>query len=464
MTRSAIRRRPLRTLVATSASAVLVVGLAGCSGAERDPNTVTIAYQKFGSFIAADTLFKKVKKEFEAENPDATVELRAIEAPAEDYQTQVNLMNRSGSEAPDLIYEDSFTINQDVDAGYLQPLDEYWDKWEDAEHFNEQADKAVTGLDGKRYGAMLGTDTRGLWYNKKLLEKAGIKTPWAPKDWDELLETARTIKSELGKDVVPLHVPSGQPLGEEASMQGFQMLHTGTAEDGEGGALFDEEQQKWITGDPGFVDSLEFVETVYGEGLGLDEQDALNANVSTINNEQRIPEGELAISMNGSWVPQAWIESANKPWPEWQETMEFVPMPTQNGQEPGATSLSGGWTLAMGSKAANPDLAWKVMAHTLNQENATKFAIEGAQVPVRDDVAEDEEFKKAPAVNDVANELVDVTHFRPAYSEYPKVSIAITKAMEAVMLGDASPAEAAKAYDEEVAKIAGDDKVTKADG
>lgn len=464
MTRFAIRRRPRRALVATSAAAALIAALAGCSGGDQDPNTVTIAYQKFGSFVAADTLFKKVKKDFEAANPDAKVELRAIEAPAEDYQTQVNLMNQSGSEAPDLIYEDSFTINQDADAGYLHPLDEYWDKWEDAEHFNEQADAAVTGLDGKRYGALLGTDTRGLWYNKKLLKKAGVKTPWEPKDWDEILETARTIKSELGKDVIPLHVPSGQPQGEEASMQGFQMLHTGTAEDGSGGMLFDEEAKKWITGDPGFVDSLEFVKSVYGGDLSLAEQDALNSNVSTINNEQRIPDGELAISMNGSWVPQAWIESANKPWPEWEDTMEFVPMPTQNGQEPGSTSLSGGWTLAMGAKATDPDLSWKVMAEAMNQENATKFAVEGAQVPVRDDVAEEPEFKEAPAVNDVANELIDVTHFRPAYGKYPKVSIAITKAMEAVMLGDASPAEAAKTYDEEVTKIVGDDKVVKAGG
>jgi multiple sugar transport system substrate-binding protein len=446
-----MRRTPISLSAAALAAALTA---AGCGASEDDPDTITVVYQDYGTFHAADTLFRKVKEEFEAAHPEATVELRPIEAPAEDYQTQVNLMNGSPAEAPDVIYEDTFTINQDVEAGYLAPIDDYWAAWPDAEQYHARADAAVTALDGHRYGVMLGTDTRGLWYNADLLERAGVAVPWEPATWDEVLEAARAVKEEFGAEVTPLNVYAGTPAGEMASMQGFQMLLSGT-----GDTLYDEDAREWRTGTPGFLASLEFVRTVYAEGLALDPRDALNPAVGTLNNEERIPAGELAISLEGSWATQSWIESANQPWPEWADTMRFAPMPTREGQDPGATSMSGGWSLALGSASTNPDLAWEVMAHALNRENATLFAVEGAQIPLRDDVASSEEFQAADPTPDAAADLVDVTHFRPAYGDYPRVSLAIQQAMEAVMLGDATPEEAAAAYADEVAVVVGPDNV-----
>lgn len=450
-------RRTRRNTIRTAAAVLLLALVAtGCSaGADRDENTVRIVYQKFGTFIAMDSLMQKVKEEFEAENEGVTVELNAIEAQAEDFQTQVNLMNGSPSDAPDLIYQDTFTINQDADAGYLMPLDDYFAAWEDSDQFSDQESEAVTSLEGERYGVMLGTDVRGLWYNSALLEQAGIDTPWEPATWDEVLDTARTVRSELGDDVVPLNVYSGTPAGEAASLQGFQMLLSGTED-----SLFDDGSEQWVTTSTGFTDSLEFLRTVFDEGLTHDPQDALNANIGTMNNEEYFPSGEMAISLEGSWATQSWIEEANQPWPEWEEVMEFTPMPTQNGQGAGATSMSGGWALSMGAHATDPDLAWEVMTHALNRENAVKFAIEGGQIPVRADVAEDPAFLEAAPMAEKFAALVDITGFRPAYSEYPRISLAIQEAMESVMLGQATPEEAAQVYAEEVEGIVGPDNVT----
>lgn len=447
------RRSTVRTAAAVSLLALVAAGCSG--GADRDETTVRVVYQKFGTFIAMDSLMKVVKEEFEADNPGITVELHAIEAPAEDYQTQVNLMNGSESEAPDLMYQDTFTINQDADAGYLAPLDAYFDGWDESERFSDQEAQAVTSLAGDRYGVMLGTDVRGLWYNTSLFEEAGIATPWEPATWDDVLDTARTLRSELGDGVTPLNVYSGTPAGEMASLQGFQMLLSGT-----GDALFDEDSEKWVTTSTGFSDSLGFVRTIFDEDLTLDPQDALDANVGTVNNEQRLPAGEVAISLEGSWATQSWIEDANQPWPEWEEVMEFAPMPTQDGQDPGATSMSGGWALSMGSHATDPDLAWEVMTYALSQENALKFAIEGGQIPVRDDVAEDPAFLEAAPMAEQFAELVEITGFRPAYSEYPRISIAVQEAMESVMLGEATPEEAAQVYAEQVEGIVGPDHAT----
>ncbi|WP_049574560.1 extracellular solute-binding protein [Nocardiopsis sp. SBT366] len=448
-----IRRNTIRAAVAVP---LLALVASGCStAADRDENTVRVVYQKFGTFIAMDSLMRQVKEEFEDANPGVTVELNAIEAQAEDYQTQVNLMNGSPSEAPDLIYQDTFTINQDADAGYLMPLDDHFDAWDERDQYSDQEAVAVTSLDGQRYGVMLGTDVRGLWYNTELLEQAGIDTPWEPATWDDVLDAARTVRAELGDDVVPLNVYSGTPAGEMASLQGFQMLLSGTE-----GTLFDDDSEQWVTGSTGFTDSLDFLRTLYDEDLTLDPQDALDANVGTVNNEERIPSGGMAISLEGSWATQSWIEEANQPWPEWEEVMEFTPMPTQNGQGAGATSMSGGWALSMGANATDPGLAWEVMTYALNQENGVKFAVEGGQIPVRADVAEDPAFlEDSPKAEEFAA-LVDITGFRPAYSEYPRISLAVQEAMESVMLEQATPEEAAQVYAEEVEGIVGPDNVT----
>ena len=41
------------------------------------------------------------------------------------------------------------------------------------------------------------TDTRGIWYNKQLLQKAGIPVPWQPKTWADVIAAARKIKAKL---------------------------------------------------------------------------------------------------------------------------------------------------------------------------------------------------------------------------------------------------------------------------
>ncbi len=89
--------------------------------------------------------------------------------------------------------------------------------------------RAAKALDGKTYGVPMGTDTRALWYNKDLFAKAGLTVPWQPKNWDDVLAAARTVKAKL-PGVTPLNVYSGKGAGEGASMQGLEMLLYGTAE------------------------------------------------------------------------------------------------------------------------------------------------------------------------------------------------------------------------------------------
>ncbi|MBG6239470.1 multiple sugar transport system substrate-binding protein [Mycetocola sp. CAN_C7] len=447
-------KKSLFTIAAVSTVAALA--LTGCSAGDAagESTTIKVAYQKFGNFTQLDDHMKDVKEAFEAENDGLTVELVPIEAQQNDYFTKLALMNQSAATAPDVMYEDTFMVQSDADAGFLAPLDEYTAEWSDWDMFYDNAKEAGVGSDGKTYGIPMGTDTRALWYNKDLFGQAGLPVPWEPKTWAEVLDAAETIKSEL-PDVIPLNVYSGKAQGEAAAMQGFEMLLYGTDD-----TLYDTEEKKWVTGSQGFEDALTFIEDLYQGGLGPTPEQALDKNVGTIVSNEWFPQGKLAISLDGSWQSGTWLESGTSPWPEWNDVLGQAPMPTQNGQEPGATSMSGGWTLAMGSGSTNKDAAWDFIAMALNKDNSQAYDVAASQIAVRSDVSEDPEYQEANPTFGFFSEIVEVTNFRPATSDYGKISNEITVAMEAVMTGQQSPADAAATYDKAVVGIVGEDDTT----
>ncbi|KUF16020.1 extracellular solute-binding protein [Streptomyces silvensis] len=448
--------RPTAPVPLLLTAALAATALTACGGGSGDdPDTVKVSYKQSmdNKIRVMDDHLESMKKQFEDANPGKKVKLVPIKAPDAEYYTKVQQMLRSPKTAPDLVYEDTFLINSDITSGYLKPLDPYLQKWKEWPQFVDTAKAAAKAEDGKTYGVPDGTDTRGLWFSKDIFEKAGLPADWQPKNWDDILDAARTIKKKV-PGVVPLNVYTGKPGGETSSMQGLEMLLYGTGED----PLYDPKAKKWVVGSQGFKDSLKFVETVYEEKLGPDVEDALDPNMATRVRGEFLPEGKLGINLDGSWLPQDWLEGSGHEWPEWPKELGLAAMPTQHGQAPGKVSMSGGWTWAIPAKAGNPDLAFKFVETMQTKENAKKWYIANSGISVRKDVAEDPEYARAQPGTEFFTDLVASTHYRPAYPAYPKVSTAMQEAMELVTTGDGSVDKAASGYDDEV-RSATDGKV-----
>lgn len=442
---------------ATGLGVTAVIALSACSSgtkANSDSKTIKVAYVKFGNEIQVDAHMQKVKTAFEAAHPGTTVKLQPIAAAENDYYTKIDLLMGSASTAPDVVYEDTFLINTDIKAGYLAPLDTYLGGWADWSQFPATAKTAARGADGKTYGVPMGTDTRALWYNKTILAKAGITLPWAPKNWQDVLDAATAVKKS-SPDVIPLNVYSGKPAGEASSMQGFEMLLYGTKS-----PLYDGTTSKWIAPSQGFTDSLNFIKTLYGTGLGPTPQQALDPNFPNVVSGQLLPQGKLAIDLDGSWVSGAWATGGSAAWPASTDTMALAPMPTQDGSGKGSVSMSGGWTLAIGAKSGNHDLAAQFIETALNKENSTAYDIADSQIAVRGDVGADPAYLKGSPTIGFFTGLVPVTNYRPAFAAYAKVSDAIQVAMESVMTGQTSPADATKTYTDSLKAIVGDQNVS----
>lgn len=451
-------------------TALLSVSLLfGCAGGKETPadtgnpepgkdgetakKIITVTFRDDG--IGENGAFYKWLKEVSASYPDKSVEIKPtpIQASEGDYFAKVALALKSKDTAPDIVTEDTFILNSDASAGYLEPLDDKLAGWEDWGNgsFIEAMKKGVTASDGKVYGVPYNTDSRGLWYNKDIFKQAGLPEDWQPKNWEEVLNAARTIK-EKAPDVVPIWMNMGKATGEATSMQTYEMLLYGTGE-----RLYDDASGKWITKSQGILDALTFVETVNKEKLGPPLSKVLNGQAGNTASREYLPQGKLAISLDGSWITGNYMETGAAPWPEYKDVLGFAPMPTSQGQEPGSITLAGGWALSIPSNSKNKDEAWEFIKYALGKENTQKLVMSSGNITVRADVAKDPEYTKMP-FNEIATEYLQNAEFRPAQEKYPEVSTQIQTMVESVATGT-SPADAMNKYAQDVTRIVGADHI-----
>ncbi|MFD1717548.1 extracellular solute-binding protein [Georgenia deserti] len=445
-----------RTMLRITGGAAVVLPLAACGDADAAPNTLRISYQQFGSGTIMRDYLTGVMEAYSTRHPDVTVELVPLVAAEEDYFTKNELMMSSPRTTPDLVYEDTFILQSDVAAGYLRPIDDFIAGWDNWEHFYEPGKEAVTGQNGKVYAVPTHTDTRGLWYNQDLFEQAGLSVPWRPSTWTDILDAMRTLKDEL-PDVIPINVYSGKPQGEKASMQGFEMLLYGTDD-----RLYDAESETWVLGSQGFLDSLEFLRTIFSERLTPGIGQALDPNLSELVQNTWMPEGRVAVNLDGSWISSSWVEGGAAEWPEWPDVIDVAPMPTQDGSAPGVVSLAGGWSWAIPQLSSKPDLAWSFLEEMMSTDNMAGLAVADNQVTIRSDVADHPDYQGYSPTIDFFTELVDKAEYRPALAPYPQVSAAIQAAMETVMTGQGTPEQAQAAYDADVRDIVGPENTSEA--
>ncbi len=414
-------------LVGGSAFVATTVPATAASG-----GTVSVAYESFGSNITLQQLMTKAKAEFQANYRGWTINLEPIAAPENDYYTKLDLMSSSASIAPDVLYEDTFLVNSDVVAGFLAPIDSMVKAWPDWSQYSPAAQAAARGANGHIYGVSMGTDTRGLWYNKDLLAKAGIKLPWQPKTWADVVRAAAAVK-KADPGVIPINIYSGVAPGEGTTMQGFEMFLYGT-----NNPLFDYSTGKWEMAGAGFTAALNAYKTFFSRGLAETPQEVSGTTWGDEVGARLLPQGKLAIDLDGSWVASEWAKTGVAPWPQWSTLMGEAAMPTENGQAPGKVSMSGGWLLSVGSHAPNKQMAFNFITIALDYQNSLFYDIGAGQIATRADVASAPSYEDANNSVSAFSSYVPFTHFRPAFTAYPKLSNEIQLLTGQVMTGQAT--------------------------
>ncbi|UKK97196.1 ABC transporter substrate-binding protein [Brevibacillus brevis] len=136
--------------------------------------------------------YKAIIKAFEADHPNIKIDFKPFKAT--EYNTILNTALQSDS-GPDILqlrpYAPGIAL---AEAGHLEPLDNV----PGISTIPKDVLAAATGKDGKVYGVPLSLNSTQFYYNKKIFEQNGLQ---APKSWDELIATAKTLKE---KGIVPI--------------------------------------------------------------------------------------------------------------------------------------------------------------------------------------------------------------------------------------------------------------------
>ncbi|MFI8711902.1 ABC transporter substrate-binding protein [Brevibacillus brevis] len=136
--------------------------------------------------------YKAIIKAFEADHPNIKIDFKPFKAT--EYNTILNTALQSDS-GPDILqlrpYAPGIAL---AEAGHLEPLDNV----PGISTIPKDVLAAATGKDGKVYGVPLSLNSAQFYYNKKIFEQNGLQ---APKSWDELIATAKTLKE---KGIVPI--------------------------------------------------------------------------------------------------------------------------------------------------------------------------------------------------------------------------------------------------------------------
>jgi len=433
-----------RNLLASATALALMAGAAMPAKAE-----VSIMY--------AEWLASLVEPGIAAYEKETGEKVNAIKLPGAGYDQRIALDLSAGT-ASDVVQMDSFMVSELASSGYLMPLDEKAAAWDQYQYYMKGL-LEVASYDGHVYALPTDTDVRMLWYYKPNFEKAGIAMPWEPKTWADVLDAAQKLK-DAGVEYA-FQIPAGTKQGEATTMQGVYMALLGADKpDDDRNRLLNRKTGQWIGDSPGLRRTLDLYHQIY-----IDKQLApADLNYATDPGaavRQALADGKLGILASGSWEDACLWDCNGVNLPSREERDKLVGWtPWPGSGEPGAkatTNISGGWTIGVNAKAADPDAAFKLVTTIFDVANFKAWTLANHRMAVRTDISESPEYMADPYLAKATALAADTTG-RDTVPGYQTVSALVQQATSDILDG-ASVDEAIKTYHDALVDEFGEDKV-----
>ena len=272
--------------------------------------------------------------------------------------------------------------------------------------------------DGKKYGMPWILDTKYLFYNKEILEKAGIKSP--PKTWAELNEQAKIIKDK-GLLASPIAWSWSQA---EAAICDYTTLVSANK-----GEFLKDGKPAFQSG--GGLDALNYMVDSYKSGLtNPNSKEFLEEDVRKV-----FENGEAAFALNWTYM----YNMANDPkTSKVAGKVGVVPAPGVAGKSE-VSAVNGSMGLGITTNSKHADEAWKYITYMTSAPVQNQYA--KLSLPIwaasYDDaaVAKDQEELIA-----AAKLSLSAMYPRPTTPKYQELSNALQQAIQEALLGQ-TPAQ-----------------------
>ncbi|MGL4382826.1 MAG: ABC transporter substrate-binding protein [Bacilli bacterium] len=324
----------------------LLIGLVliGCSS-NKSSKTNEIRFAIWD--INQKPAYEKIASQFNKANPDYKVVVEVT--PYKDYWTALD----TAAQADNL--PDVFTINAPnflkyQESGKLLDITDLKIEYTD---FNEAVQNIYT-VDSKRFALARDYDGIGLWYNKDILEKAGVSVPTT---YDELLVAAQKIK-DSDSSVIPLVIPHYD------SQSGYWNLVVQFG----GDVITKDNKSGW--GTPTTLEVLTFYQDLVTKGLSVKP-----SQLEGFENINSVASGKVAMMYGGTWYSGEAMKISNK------DVIDVAPLPMSSKTD--NSSIIHGVATAIASTSKNMDGA-KLFLEYLSSDEATNIiATEAGVMPAK---------------------------------------------------------------------------------
>lgn len=166
---------------------VATLALSGCSPAAGD-GKVTLQVVESLTSPARTELLAGLIDEFEAQNPDISVEL--ISPPTDQADQKIQQMLQSGS-GVDVLEVRDLTVGPFSANGWLSDMTDEFDGWDGWDDLTDNAQNVATA-GGKMYFVPYGFYGISLFYRTDMVKDAGFNG--APVSWDDIVDQATAIQ------------------------------------------------------------------------------------------------------------------------------------------------------------------------------------------------------------------------------------------------------------------------------
>src|SRR5260370_17197888 len=352
MTRHSKPHRPIRGTITAGVAILGAAALAACGGGSSGGSnsggkSLTVLYSNnyvFNSDALATQWWNGIAKQWKKLYPDVKLNLLGTGGTDVDLMNKAAVMFRSASTTPDVIQLPTTCVGELSGLNYLLALNKFVSGSSAAAFWTGMPAgvQAMSTIGGNVYAVNAGNNDSAILYNKPMLQAAGIKLPWQPKNWQDILTAAAAVKKK-DPGVWPLWLAAGVAAGPTNVLQGIGNMIDGSTNP----TMFDAKTSKWVVNSPGLRATLQFYKTMFSTGLGAPIHPLFRTD-SVGQPPLLMKQGKLAIAVGSNWYPTVWVQSNSAaPWPQGATQVGVAPIPTQNGQGPGPASTIGGWAAAI---------------------------------------------------------------------------------------------------------------------
>ncbi|MCX8509342.1 MAG: extracellular solute-binding protein [Rhodobacteraceae bacterium] len=411
-----------RTLIGS----VIALTVTGAIASSATAEELSALFMSQAAYSEADV--KAMTAEFESANPGTTVKLEFV--PYDALYDKIVASKAAGGAGYDVVLYDVIWPANFAENGVLVDVTDKVAAMDKAAVFDGAW--ATTEYSGQYYGMPWILDTKYLFANKDMLDKAGVTA--MPKTWAEVMAAAQKVK-DAGLVEYPLVFDWAQA---EAVICDYTAL-VGAYQ----GAFLKDGAPAFNSG--GGVEALQFMVDAMKSGL-------VNPNSTSYLEEdvrKVFSAGDAAMAVN--WTYMYNLAQNNPDESKINGMVEIAPLPGVEGRA-AASAVNGSMGLGITAGSAKPDLAWSYISFMTSQAVQNSYAKNS--LPIwKSSYSDPVVTTGQEAVVAAADTSIAIMTPRPMFPAYPELSSLLQKAIHKALAGEMSAQDALNEAADAAAKI-----------